>query len=149
MAQRFQVTVRIDDRVSKPLTSYRNRVIKTSATISDEMAKVLKTRVAEKSVRRVSQRKGHNTPVSIRKFLHKQKVGKRGAVVFFDQYPVKSNEGNVFDLIELVEFGTKPHENQGRIHPGAKRKGMWRLGLREFIQRDQPELFKKAGKSLF
>lgn len=104
-----------------------------------KMASQLKEQVAIRMEPTWNSGAGHNTPVSIRRFLHYGKSGDSYRV-FFDPYPVQGGG----DLIQFVEGGTKRHPQPNNpiirdgkggaphIHHGAKGKHMVRDAFNNF-----------------
>lgn len=91
---------------------------------------------------------GHNTPVSLKKFVY-MKAGVNGHIVQVGPTPYDNQfKGGSFAL--AVEKGTPAHyqEMRGTYHPGAKAKMFWSNAVRDFKVRDRDKIVQKHAERL-
>lgn len=114
---------------------------------SENVSKALKRRVAANidALGRFAG-KGHSTPISIKRFLHRMKKKNNKKIVshkvWMEPYPSTAKwAGKTTDVVASVEFGTRPHPIprvvQGEIrgwiqHQGAKPTNFWSNSVKEW-----------------
>jgi len=85
---------------------------------------------------------GHNTPTQLIQSLNGPVKEGGNYLVKMDEYPTTAKStGQTFNLVELVEKGTRPHlipkyvgEHLVSVieHPGARARWFWRNSIRSF-----------------